>query len=144
MDACYRALQTLGTVDQKSHTEILFGIGGEHHRIYKPQSKDITVDELLEFRRMLTRAGWSPDSSAEADTGENASHLGPAVTPTPPDLLVVADDHEAKIYHLDWPKCAVFTSTAVFTFPPFVLPRRDARFAQPSLPTGQIRRVGAA
>ena len=93
--------KTLGTVDQKSHNEILFGIGGEHHRVHKPHSKDITVDGLLEFRRMLTRAGWSPDSSAEADTGENASRSGPAVTPTPPDLLVVADHHEAKIYHLD-------------------------------------------
>jgi hypothetical protein len=92
---------TLGTVDQKSHNEILFGIGGEHHRVHKPHSKDVTVDELLEFRRMLTRAGWSPETLAEAKAGENASRTEPAIVPTPPDLLVVVDHHEAKIYHLD-------------------------------------------
>ena len=92
---------TLGTVDQKSHNEILFGIGGEHHRVHKPHSKDITVDELLEFRRMLTRAGWSPETSAEADAGEKASRAEPAVIPAPPDLLIVIDHHEARLYHLD-------------------------------------------
>ena len=87
-------------MDQKSHNEILLGIGSEHHRVRKPHSKDITVDELLEFRRILTRASWSPDTSAEADAGETASHSGTAVTPTSPDLLVVVNHHEAKIYHL--------------------------------------------
>jgi hypothetical protein len=93
--------KTLGTVDQKSDNEILFGIGGEHHRVHKPHSNHTTVDELLEFRRMLTRAGWSPQTLAEAKAGENASRTEPAIVPTPPDLLVVVDHHEAKIYHLD-------------------------------------------
>jgi hypothetical protein len=93
--------ETLGTVDQKSHNEILFGIGGEHHRVHKPHSNHTTVDELLEFRRMLTWAGWSPETLAEAKAGENASRTEPAIVPTPPDLLVVVDHHEAKIYHLD-------------------------------------------
>jgi hypothetical protein len=93
--------ERLGTVDQKSHNEMLFGIGGEHHRVHKPHSKDVTVDELLEFRRMLTRAGWSPETVAEADAGENSSRTESAVIPTPPDLLVVVAHHEARIYHLD-------------------------------------------
>jgi hypothetical protein len=92
---------SLGTVDQKSHNEITFGIGGAHHRVSKPHSKDITVDELLEFRRILTQAGWSPDAAAVADAGENAPHDAPAVARTPPDLLVVVEHHEARIYHLD-------------------------------------------
>jgi hypothetical protein len=75
--------KTLGTVDQKSDNEILFGIGGEHHRVHKPHSNHTTVDELLEFRRMLTRAGWSPETLAEAKAGENASRTEPAIIPTP-------------------------------------------------------------
>jgi hypothetical protein len=93
--------KTIGTVDQKSHNEIMFGIGGAHHKVRKPHSKDITVDELLEFRRILTQAGWSPDTADEVDAGENASDAEPVVALTPPDLLVVVDHHEAKIYHLD-------------------------------------------
>jgi hypothetical protein len=93
--------KTLRTVDQKSHNELLFGIDGEHHRIHKPHSKDITVDEILEFRRMLARVGWSPKTSNETNTGEKAFRTEPAFIPAPPDLLVVIDHHEARLYHLD-------------------------------------------
>ncbi len=93
--------RSVGTIDQKSHNKLTIGIGGAHHRVCKPHSKDITVDELLEFRRLLTQAGWSPDAAPEADAGDNASHDEPAVARTPPDLLVVVEHHEARIYHLD-------------------------------------------
>jgi hypothetical protein len=93
--------KALGTVEQKSHNEITFGIGGIHHRVRKPHSKDITVDELLEFRRILTQAGWSPDTSAEAETDEKPADAEPAATLTPPDLLVVVEHHEARIYQLE-------------------------------------------
>jgi hypothetical protein len=56
--------EKLGTVDQKSHNQIAFGIAGEHHLVSKPHSKDLTTDDVMVFRHMLTRAGWGPATEA--------------------------------------------------------------------------------
>ena len=92
--------EKLGTVDHKGHNEIAFGLGGEHHRVRKPHSKDLTTTEVMSFRHMLTRAGWAPQSSAPK-SGITASGSPAADAPKPTDLLVVMDHHEARLYHLD-------------------------------------------
>jgi hypothetical protein len=93
--------KAVGTIDEKGHNEIVFGIGGVHHRIRKPHSKDITVEELHEFRRILTQAGWSPNTRAGTDVGSKTLDAESASTTALPDMLVVIDHHEARIYHLD-------------------------------------------
>ncbi len=67
--------EKIGTVDQKGKDELTFGIAGEHHRIRKPHTKDLTTGEVMAFRHMLTRAGWAPP----ARPGLHA----PAATGTP-------------------------------------------------------------
>ncbi len=90
----------LGTVDRKPHNEIAFGIGGEHHRVHRPHGKDLSGTEVMAFRHMLTRAGWAPHNS-EPVAAAGASDNPAAVTLEAPDLLVVMDQHEARLYHLD-------------------------------------------
>ena len=90
--------EKLGTVDQKSHNEFAFGLGGEHHRVRKPHAKDLTAAEVMTFRHMLTRAGWAPERPA-AKAGAKTAHEPAAIGS--PDLLVVVDHHEARLYHLD-------------------------------------------
>lgn len=91
----------IGTVDQKGNDEVSFGIAGEHHRIRSPHTKDLTTAEVIAFRHMLTRAGWAPQ--AKPDLSIKADHAGSvegAAEPRP-DLLLVVDHHEARLYHLD-------------------------------------------
>ena len=90
--------EKLGTVDQKGHNELAFGLGGEHHRVRKPHGKDLTTAEVMTFRHMLTRAGWAPARPA-AKAGAETRHEPAAIGS--PDLLVVVDHQEARLYHLD-------------------------------------------
>lgn len=83
----------LGTADHKSHNEIAFGIGTERHLVHKPHAKDLTASEVMAFRHILTRAGWSPATSGAAGAV--------AATPERLNRLVVVDHHEAHVYDLD-------------------------------------------
>lgn len=92
--------EKLGTVDHKGHDEVAFGIAGEHHRVRKPHKKDLTTDDVMTFRHMLTRAGWAPQVKTEQLMAPNATGSVTAAVALP-DLLVVVDHHEARLYHLD-------------------------------------------
>ena len=95
--------EKLGTVDHKGHNELAFGLGGEHHRLHKPHSKDLTAQEVMAFRHMLTRAGWAPQTVSNAGVAPSGTP-GTPMRDAPdllPDLLVVVDHHEARLYHLD-------------------------------------------
>ena len=91
--------QKVGTVDQKGHNEIAFGIGGEHHRVRKPHTKDLIATDVMAFRHMLTRAGWAPARPAHTAPGETVETHSAAVESI--DLLVVVDHNEAWLYRLD-------------------------------------------
>ncbi len=88
----------LGSVEQKSHNEMAFRIGGEHHLVHKSSTKDLTASEVMDFRHLLTRSGWSPHSSARAAAG---SPVASEPAEAAEDILVVMDHHEARLYHLD-------------------------------------------
>jgi len=92
--------EKLGTVDHKSHNEIAFGLGSEHHRVHKPHGKDLTTTDVMAFRHMLTRAGWNPETpTSKAKAGTSDAVAAAALQPF--DLLVVMDQREARLYHLD-------------------------------------------
>ena len=88
----------LGTVEHKSHNDIAFGIAGEHHVMRKPHNKDLTAAEVMEFRHILSRAGWSPALSPQP--GAEPDEAGPNATPAP-DVLVVVEHREARLYQLE-------------------------------------------
>jgi hypothetical protein len=54
----------LGSVNHGTHNAVIYGVGDDHHRITKPHGKDLSADEVMIFRHMLTRAGWSPEQAA--------------------------------------------------------------------------------
>ncbi len=88
----------LGEVKHKSNNEMAFEIGGEHHLVRKPHSKDLTASEVMDFRHLLTRTGWSPATKTDSAIKSDGSSATPAVNQ---DLLVAIEHHEARLYHLD-------------------------------------------
>jgi hypothetical protein len=87
----------LGTVEHKSNNEFVFAIGGEHHLMRKAHGKNLPADDVVEFRHMLTRTGWSPET-ARSMTPRINSPVEPGGLP---DLLVAMEHREARIYQLD-------------------------------------------
>ncbi len=81
----------LGTVDEKSNHEAVFHIGAETYAMRPPHSKELTGQEVIDLRHFATRAGVT----AKGPAGQE-----PAAT-TAPNLVVVMDHHEAKIYQID-------------------------------------------
>jgi hypothetical protein len=80
----------LGTVEEKPNSEFSFRIGGEHHLMRGPHTKDLTAPEVLALRHFAASAGWSPDAPPRPAPGVAAT-----------GLLVVVDHHEARIYEID-------------------------------------------
>jgi len=92
-------LGKLGSVEQKSHNETAFRIGGEHHLVRKPHTKDLSASDVMDFRHLLTRSGWAPHTSSAASSSAPTATTGMAEVPD--DILVVVEHHEARLYHLD-------------------------------------------
>jgi hypothetical protein len=85
-------IEKIGTAHQEANDKFAFDVGGEHYRMRKPHTKDLTSSEVVDLRHFLQRAGWSPDAPSQA-----------AARPEPPapTLMVVVDHHGAKIYRID-------------------------------------------
>jgi hypothetical protein len=82
----------LGVAHERANNEFVFEVGGHRQIIHKPHTKDLTRDEVMELRHFLTQAGCAPGHASEAP-----AHPDPAA----PGLLIVADHHGTKIFHLD-------------------------------------------
>ena len=82
----------IGSISERGSGEFDVHVGGKHHVMHKPHTKDLTGHELVDLRHFLQQAGWSPEGTSQAD-----HHPDPA----PPTLMVVVDHHGAKIYRLD-------------------------------------------
>ncbi len=80
-------LSRLGTVEQLANNETSIRIGAEHQMLRRPHSKDLSVEDIMALRHLLTRSGWS---------AQHAPSL-PALT----DFLIAIDHHEARVYHVD-------------------------------------------
>jgi hypothetical protein len=87
----------LGTVEHKSNNEFVFAIGGEHHLMRKANGGNLPADDVVEFRHMLTRAGWCPETARSMSPRINS----PAGPDGLPDLLVAVEHREARFYQLD-------------------------------------------
>jgi hypothetical protein len=87
------------------------GIDDAHHRVRKLKAKDITGDEVLEFRQILARAGFSPGTSAQTGPAENASRKQSAVVARAPHSGAVSTD-SASHSRCSVPRHVTLTSTA--------------------------------
>jgi len=93
--------ETITAVERRADDEYAFSIASEHPVTSKPlTSKPLTckpltktsmTPEIIELRRCLSRAGWSPEPSQ------------PAANPDPvaPALLIAVDHHAAEAFCID-------------------------------------------
>jgi hypothetical protein len=82
----------IGEVDERANSEFSFHVSGHKYMMRKPHSKDLTGPEVIQVRHFLHEAGWS--------AAGHAAVAAVAATDAP-NLLVVVDHHEAKIYHIE-------------------------------------------
>jgi hypothetical protein len=87
-------VSAIGDVEEKPSGDYLFRAGDERLSIKKPHGKDLSTTDVMDLRRLLTRAGWSPDAAAPAEP-ESPSAAGDL------SLIVVVDHAGAKVFRID-------------------------------------------
>jgi len=85
-------IERIGIVHKKGGDHFSFEVGGQHHLMRKPHTKDLTSSEVMDLRQFLQRAGWSPQAPSQAAAPPEAAS---------PTLMVVVDHHGARIYRID-------------------------------------------
>lgn len=93
-------LTGIGDIDLGRSGEYSLHAGGEHIRIDRQHDKDVTTDNLIKLRHLLTRTGWAPD----------APPLHPAY-PAPATIIVI-DHAGAKVLTITGPDSDVPTASA--------------------------------
>ncbi len=81
-------LTGIGDIDHRRSGEYSLHAGGEHIRIDRQHDKDVTTDNLIKLRHLLTRTGWAPDAPPL-----NSAHPSPAT-------IIVIDHTGAKVLTL--------------------------------------------
>jgi hypothetical protein len=87
--------KAIGQVEDKSDSHVVLHIGGESLTIHRPHSKDLTGEDVIDLRHLMTRAGYTAEAVPPAPDTQAS---------TAPDLLVAIAHHEARIFHLDLPR----------------------------------------
>ena len=84
----------LGSVEHGENGAVSYAIGDEHHRVAKTRGHSLMTDEVMDLRHLLTRAGWGPgNTAADAAAADQVAPSG--------DVLVVVEESEARLFHLD-------------------------------------------
>jgi hypothetical protein len=81
-------IDTLGRSTERANNEYVFEVAGERYLMHKPHTKDLTADKVIDLRHFLMRAGSRPRTAVRPDAAA-------------PDLLIVVDHHDARIFHVD-------------------------------------------
>ena len=82
---------TIGVVERRPGHEYAFRIADKDHVIHRTDDRNLAKSETKDLRRLLIRAGWSPDQH-ETVTGESTAA---------PNLLIAIAHNEARIYRVD-------------------------------------------
>ncbi|HVJ52059.1 MAG TPA: hypothetical protein VM689_06340 [Aliidongia sp.] len=85
-------LETIGEVEERSSGEFSLRVGGAHHLMHKPNTKDLTAADVTGLRHFLASAGWPAGPAPSPALDPSAETL---------DLMVVMDHHQARIYHVE-------------------------------------------
>ena len=84
-------IDKIGDVDRKANNEFEFRLSEAVHFARKPHTKDIPEPDVIKLRKFLTDAGWS--------AAEHCLPVAP-IELSAPNLMVVIDHHDAKIYDI--------------------------------------------
>lgn len=61
-------IEAVGEVEEKHDGRIRITIGAEIEVFDRSHKKDITIDQVIDFRRMLKHAGYGPDAPESTKT----------------------------------------------------------------------------
>ena len=86
-------VKDVGVVEHETNGETSFVIGGDRRLFRAPHSKQIEATTVIDLRHMLARAGWSPHAAGSPGPAPDAP-------PAAPDVLVVVEQAEARVYRL--------------------------------------------
>jgi hypothetical protein len=67
-------LEALGTVDEEHNGKVKVTLGPETEVFTPPEEKDIDRQTLVDLRRMLTQAGYAPESLGETDNRRDRNY----------------------------------------------------------------------
>lgn len=56
--AVHSLIEAVGEVEERKGGKVVFTLGGETEVFDRPKHKDIAVDQVVDLRRMLTKAGY--------------------------------------------------------------------------------------
>jgi hypothetical protein len=57
-------LQQTGTVEERHDGKFVVTLGGETEILERPRHKDVDVQQVLDVRRMLEKAGYGPEPTS--------------------------------------------------------------------------------
>jgi hypothetical protein len=63
-------LEAVGTVRKESNGKLVVSVGPETEVLHPPHGKDIDRQTIVDVRRMLENAGYSPDRPPVLEVGE--------------------------------------------------------------------------
>ena len=82
----------MGGAEEKHTGDFVFRAGADTLSMKRPHHKDLSGQDVMDLRRFLEGAGWSPDAAPSPEHGARGAPSG----------LIVAIDHAgAKIYRID-------------------------------------------
>ena len=55
-------LEAVGTVERRGNGKLAVSVGDESEVLHPPHGKDVDVQTLVDLRRMLTQAGFAPET----------------------------------------------------------------------------------
>ncbi len=82
----------IGGAEEKHNGDLMFSLGAERLSMKKAHDKNLGGSDVMDLRRFLIRAGWSPDA---------APALAAATLPEPHRLIVVIDRGGATIHRVE-------------------------------------------
>ena len=91
-----------GSVEHGTDGGLTLVYASQRHQMGLHRSKQLGTSDIIDLRRFLSRAGWDVAGHA-GGTGEHAkpAQEGAASDNPAPDLLVVVDHRETRIYRID-------------------------------------------
>jgi len=85
-------IDTIGDVDHKHNSEVVFTVADQRFMTRKPHGKDLVASDVLELRKFVNKAYGSPDFRVTQAKGPEHDVL---------DAVVAIDHHGATFYNLD-------------------------------------------
>ena len=90
----FHLIERLGTARQESNSRLLLAIGEHRHVFHQPHDKDLTGEEIAQFRKFLESAGVTP---ATVDVVDEDRATATATL----EMVVAVDHHQTRLFTIE-------------------------------------------